>query len=169
MLCMLAKLDTAATEKLAALQDAAPADFPGRRPLHGHITLAAYTGPDEASFLRFGRTLADGLPAFSVAYEKLAVLEETSILAALPEKTGALAELHRRAAEVFGGELDPWTRDAAWLPHTTLFYAPEADLQALCRRLSANFAPFSARVCALEFSRVLPSGYEIPDRVSLPG
>jgi hypothetical protein len=68
----------------------------------------------------------------------------------------------------FGGELDKWTRDERWLPHVTLFYGPEADLPALCRQLDARFRPFSARVVALEFSRVLDPGYEIADRVLLP-
>ena len=166
MLCLIAKLDDTATETLAALRRALPGG--AGKPLYGHVTLAAYTGEDEAGFLRGCRELLAGLSAFSVQIGNLAVLEETSILAALPEKAGALDALHRRVAARFGGELDKWTRDESWLPHVTLFYGPEADLPALCRQLDARFRPFSARVVALEFSRVLDPGYEIVDRVLLP-
>ena len=69
--------------------------------------------------------------------------------------------------ERFGGELDKWTRAEAWRPHTTLYHGPGEDLQALCRRLSACFSPFPARVCSLAFSRVLDVGYEIVCSVAL--
>lgn len=166
MLCLIAKLDDTATETLAALRRALPGG--AGKPLYGHVTLAAYTGEDEAGFLRGCRELLAGLSAFSLRIETLEVLEETSILVALPEKAGMLAALHRRVAARFGGELDKWTRDESWLPHVTLFYGPEADLPALRRQLDARFRPFSARVIALEFSRVLDPGYEIADRVLLP-
>lgn len=165
MLCMIAKLDDDATETLAALRRAVPGG--PRRPLYGHITIAAYTGEDEAAFLRGGRELLAGLSAFSAEIRKLEVLEETSILVASPEKTGALDVLHRRIAARFGDALDRWTRDESWRPHVTLLYDPRADLKELCRRLSAAFTPFSARVRAVEFSRVLDEGYEIVDRVIL--
>lgn len=166
MLCMIAKLDETAVRRLRELQAAIPGAA-DRRPLYGHITLAAYTGEDEASFLRFGRELAAAFPAFSVPYEKLEVLAETSILVASPGRCPPLEELHRRAAERFGGELDKWTRAEAWRPHTTLYHGPGEDLQALCRRLSACFSPFPARVCSLAFSRVLDVGYEIVCSVAL--
>ena len=166
MLCLIAKLDDTATETLAALRRALPGG--AGKPLYGHVTLAAYTGEDEAGFLRGCRELLAGLSAFSLRIETLEVLEETSILVALPEKAGMLDALHRRVAARFGGELDKWTRDESWLPHVTLFYGPEADLPALRRQLDPRFRPCSARVVSLEFSRVLDPGYEIVDRVLLP-
>ncbi len=166
MLCLIAKLEAEATESLRALRRAALAPEPDPRPLHGHITLATYLGPEEA-FLRFGREELAGVPAFSVRYERLAVLEETSVLVALPAREGTLEALHRQVLARFGEELDRWTGSEVWLPHTSLLYDPEADLQALCRRLSAGFRPLTARVCALEFSRVLPDGYEILESLAL--
>ena len=52
MLCVIAKLDKRSTEKLMAIQKAAAPDTDGK-PLHGHITLAAYMGEDEAGFMAF--------------------------------------------------------------------------------------------------------------------
>ena len=42
MLCVIAKLDGAATEKLQALRRLAFPPGEAGRPLHGHITLATY-------------------------------------------------------------------------------------------------------------------------------
>ena len=108
MLCVIAKLDKRSTEKLTAIQKAAAPDADGK-PLHGHITLAAYMGEDEAGFMAFCAALLKDVSRFSVKYTHLAVLEETSIVAALAEKTGTLAALHRRIAEVYGGSLNEWT------------------------------------------------------------
>ena len=167
MLCVIAKLDKRSTEKLTAIQKAAAPDADGK-PLHGHITLAAYMGEDEAGFMAFCAALLKGVSCFAVKYTHLAVLEETSIVAALAEKTGTLAALHRRIAEVYGGSLNEWTgSDEAWLPHTTLLYDPKADLQKVCRETARRFAPFAAEVVRVEFSRVTPSGYEIIGRVAL--
>ena len=105
MLCLIAKLDDTATETLAALRRALPGG--AGKPLYGHVTLAAYTGEDEAGFLRGCRELLAGLSAFSVQIGNLAVLEETSILVALPEKAGMLDALHRRVAARFGGTAGP--------------------------------------------------------------
>lgn len=108
MLCVIAKLDKRSTEKLTAIQRAAAPDADGK-PLHGHITLAAYMGEDEAGFMAFCAALLKDVSRFAVNYTHLAVLEETSIVAALAEKTGTLAALHRRIAEVYGSSLNEWT------------------------------------------------------------
>ena len=90
MLCVIAKLDKRSTEKLTAIQKAAAPDADGK-PLHGHITLASYMGKDEAGFMAFCAALLKDVSRFAVKYTHLAVLEETSIVAALAEKTGTLA------------------------------------------------------------------------------
>lgn len=167
MLCVIAKLDKRSTEKLTAIQKAGAPDA-GLKPLYGHITLASYMGEDEAGFMAFCAALLKGASRFAVKYTRLAVLEETSIVAALAEKTGTLAALHRRIAEAYGGSLNEWTgSDEAWLPHTTLLYDPKADLPAVCREMAADYAPFTADIVGIEFSRVTPSGYAILGRTVL--
>ena len=159
MLCVIAKLDKRSTEKLTAIQKAAAPDADGK-PLHGHITLAAYMGEDEAGFMAFCAALLKDVSRFAVNYTHLAVLEETSI--------GTLPALHRRIAEVYGSSLNEWTgSDEVWLPHTTLLYDPKADLPAVCRKMAADFAPFTAGIVGIEFSRVTPPGYEILGRTDL--
>ena len=163
MLCLIAKLSEEATARLEAVRKAAGYD--ALKPLHGHITIATYMGEDEAAFIRFCREQLDGAAPFTVQYQKIEVLEETSVIVAVPEKTSMLEEIHRRVAEQYSNELDRWTKEDSWVPHTTLFFTPGAELREIYRKLLAAFAPFTARICGAEFSRVLDSGYEIVDRV----
>ena len=169
MLCAIARLDEEATRKLISLQKTAFGDAVCLKPLYGHITIAAYTGTEEARFIRSCRESLAGFSAFTVTYSKIEVLEETSIIVATPVKTGSLKEIHQIIAKQFEDSLDEWTKPDRWHPHTTLLFRPDSDLCAICRKVSAHFVPFPARVCSIEFSRVLPSGYEIIDRLDLPG
>ena len=169
MLCAIAKLDDEATGRLDALRRAAsPAGGPVRH-LYGHITLASFLGADEEELLRACRARLGSERAFSLHYEKLEVLHETSILVASPGPSETLRALRGRLVEGFRERLDPWTAEARWRPHTTLLFGPGLDLDRICRRLSRDFAPFPARVQRVELSRVLAEGYEILARFELRG
>lgn len=164
MLCVIAKLDEAATEKLAALRNSAA---PNSKALYGHITIAVYTGDSNALFIRSCRQLLRGIPPFDVAYTGIEVLEETSIIVAAPAENELLRALHRRIAEAFDASLDRWTKEGSWYPHTTLYYGPQADLRSIADRMRESFRPFTARIERIEFSLVLKDGYEIIDALDL--
>ena len=165
MLCVIAKLDGGATEKLMSIRKAALSDAAMRKPLHGHITIAAYTGDEVAQFIQFCKSQIGGISSFPVRYERIEVLEDTSIVVASPEKSGTLETLHRRIAEEYNCFLNRWTQVERWYPHTTLLYDPNSDLHRICRKISTYFMPFSAQVSKIEFSRVLESGYDIIDTI----
>lgn len=164
MLCLIARLDRDSTERLDRLRSSACAS---PRPLHGHITVAAYTGDNGEAFTAACRELAAGFPAFDVRYSRIEVLEETSIIVAIPEISEPFRMLQQRVSERFGDSLDRWTVGSAWTPHTTLIYDPDADLHALCRKISEQFSPFTAQISTLEFSRVLDRGYETAGSILL--
>lgn len=166
MLCVIAKLDGEATEKLMAIRKVALSDAVVK-PLYGHITIATYAGDNEAQFIRFCKSLLAGMRSFPVRYEKIAVLEATSIIVASPEKSGPLEALHLGIAKEYNCALHPWTQIGQWCPHTTLLYGPGLDLHRICREMSASFVPFSAQISGIEFSRVLESGYAIIDSAVL--
>ena len=168
MLCVIAKLDDASTGKLETLRRNAFPDYAAARPLHGHITIAAYVGDDETRFIHFCREAMDGIHSFTVAYETIEILEETSILAAIPSKTGVLDSLHQMIAAQFRDDLDRWTGSDRWYPHTTLLYNPKIDLHTLRRQMMKEFVPISADICRIEFSCVFENGYEIVDHMDLP-
>lgn len=172
MLCVIAKLDETATERLASIQKIAFPDSAPINPLHGHITLATYEGDDEVVFMQFCKQLFKELTSFSVEYKKVEVLEGTSdsapIIVASPERDGLLEDIHRRIAAAYNCSLNQWTQMDRWYPHTTLLYRPGVDLHPICHRMAATFVPFSTRICMIEFSRVLETGYDIIDRVELP-
>ena len=110
MLCAIARLDEEATRKLISLQKTAFGDAVCLKPLYGHITIAAYTGTEEARFIRSCRESLAGFSAFTVTYSKIEVLEETSIIVATPVKTGSLKEIHQIIAKQFEDSLDEWTK-----------------------------------------------------------
>ena len=167
MLCVIAKLDDAATKMLAAVREIAYGEQKIGRQLYGHITVATYISDDETGFINTCKGYLEDLPAFDIIYDKLEVLDETSIIVAVPGKTEALELLYQRIADTFNDALDQWTKRGAWYPHTTLYYDPEADLGAIRDRMAEQFVPVTAHIGAIEFSRVLESGYEIVDRVDL--
>ena len=168
MLCVIARIDPGARERLAALRRRAEAFVGEMGELYGHITLAAYLGDEEARFIASCRELLAGYAAFPVRYGRIEPLPATSILVASPEKEGALLALHDAIAEKWSGALDRWTGNDAWKPHTTLLYEPEGDLEAAAAALKEGFIPFAARVERIEFSRVEENGYTIVGAVDLP-
>ena len=122
----------------------------------------------EDRFIASCRELLSGCRAFSVRYGRIERLPATSILAASPDKEGALLALHDAIAEKWSGALDRWTGDEGWKPHTTLLYDPDGDLAAAEALLRKEFSPFAARVERIEFSRVEETGYTIVDHMDLP-
>ena len=167
MLCVIAKLDEEATQMLISLQKVAVPDPARRRALHGHITLAAYTGDDEVRVIQDCKELLAEHSSFTVMYEKTEILEETSILVAVPGKSSQLDTVHQNITNRYSDALDEWTRREKWVPHTTLFFSPGPELYEAYRRAAGQFVPFQARLCSIEFSRVLATGYEIVNRLNL--
>ena len=167
MLCAIARIDDAARRHLTALQAASEPLGVCARPVHGHITLATYLGPDEQAFIAACKAALAQQRAFTVRYARIAALEATAIIAALPEKAGELAAVQRRIAQPWAPALDRWTQPEVWLPHTTLLYAPRGNLQAFAQAMGQDFIPFSATVGHIEFSRVTEHGYDILDTLAL--
>lgn len=168
MLCVIAKIDDESTRKLADLQSAAKDFGLPPRNLYGHITLSAFVGSEEAAYMAFCKTVLRDVGAFSVFYEQMEVLSETSIIVASPRKRGALARIQAKLAAGWEDEMDKWTKPDVWRPHTTLMYKPDADLHEICERMTAVFRPFTAQIERIEFSKVTENGYRILDSIPLP-
>lgn len=167
MLCVIAKLDERSSARLNMIRGAAGRFGIGPKPVYGHITLAAYTGGDEKGFISACKEILGHFEPFEVLYERIDVLEATSIIVASPKNEGALDSIHREIAAAFENELDVWTRGSAWRPHTTLLYKPGTDLYPIARAMSEDFEPFPAQVQKVEFSLAEDSEYEIIDRITL--
>ena len=95
MLCAVAKLDPASTERLAKLRRMANQFGVFPKELHGHITLATYTGEDEAAFIASCKAILSGYEKFAVRYDKVdiwvSVPESESIIVAVPRRETAMA------------------------------------------------------------------------------
>lgn len=167
MLCVIAKLDDVATDKMLQLQKTAISVNTDTKTLHGHITVATYVGDKESCFIQSCKQLLKGFRSFDVIFDRIEVLEETSIIVATPVKSESLNSLHQKIAELFNESLDQWTKKVNWYPHTTLLFGPQLDLHGICHRMADSFVPFTANICKIEFSRVCENTYEIVDCVDV--
>ena len=167
MLCVIARLSPDASEKLLSVREAALPLVQEQAPFYGHITIATYLPEEDAGFAEDCGRIVRACPPFSVRYERIGLLSETSVIAAEPSCAGGLRALHRRIAGEFGAYLDQWTRDESWRPHTTLIYDPAAELDAVCQVMRRRFSPFETRISRIEFSRVEEAGYRILDAIDL--
>ena len=167
MLCVIAKIDEEAKARLDALcRIAEEFGFPPRY-LYGHITLVTYLGQEEDKFIQGSKAVLRSQTAFSVFYNRIEQLVPTPSIVASPDMTQELCSVHARLLEIAPSELDMWSSNDRWHPHTTLFYHTEADLQIISQRMQEEFAPFRANISSIEFSRVTDSGYVIVDSVTL--
>lgn len=167
MLCAIAIIDPAATERLAELEQAAKRfDIPPQD-VHGHITLAAYTGEDEEAFISSCKSILAGYGKFPVYYDAV----ETwicksgmkSFIGAFPRKEPVIMAIQKEIAGRWSAYLNEWTQENKWNPHTSLLYVQGADLSAVAEAMQEMFEPFAAQVDRIEFSRVHENGYEIID------
>lgn len=165
MLCVIAKLDNASTAYLQILQALAASHGARPKALHGHITLVTYMGDKEAEFITRCKEVLKEQKSFSVRYASLTVLPATSILTAMPEKSGSLVEVYQKLTAIAPERLNDWTKPEKWEPHTTLVYDPSVDLDAICARI--QFAPFTAQVSQIQFSRVIGNDCEVIDSLAL--
>ncbi len=167
MICVIAKLSPDAAEVLRSLRRAVIPDSSSVSPLYGHITIATYLPEKDEEFIQGCVKMIRGTPSFSVRYEKLEVLPETSIVVATPSRPDALLSLHSRIRDEYGKSLDRWTRGADWYPHTTLICDPAADLNAVRDKMLLHFVPFEAQIGRIELSKVEETGYSILAGVDL--
>lgn len=161
MVCAIAVVDAAARERLVKLAELAKAFGIPPRNIHGHITLATYVGKEETNFISSCKARLAGQTKFSVHYEKVAVWGPPPFIVAAPRKENAITALQKELTDGWAAGLDRWTQPDMWQPHTTLVTNPQADFASIAKAMEKAFAPFSAQVDRIEFSRVLEKGYEI--------
>lgn len=167
MLCAIAKIDSGSRDRLVKLAKLTEAFGIPPRNVHGHITLATYTGNEEDRFISSCKAVLFGYEKFSVCYDKIEVWHPSTIIVAVPRKEGAIAAIQKEISRGWTADLDKWTQENAWQPHTTLVVNPQADFKAIAEAMQGIFEPFAAQVDKIEFSRVYEDGYEIVDFIEL--
>ena len=167
MLCAIAKIDPVSKERLSKVQQTAEKFGIPVRDLYGHITLVTYVGNAEEAFIVSCKDMLHGYKSFCVRYDKVEVLPATQIIVASPIKKNEIATIHSEIVKAWAEELDQWSRETIWHPHTTLVYHPKADLNVIANAMQEKFSPFDARIEKIEFSRVTEDGYKIVDSIAL--
>jgi len=167
MLCAIAKLDPAASERLMELAKLTDSFGIPSRNVYGHITLATYVGDDEDRFISSCKAVLSGYEKFSICFDKIEVFASTSMIAAVPRAGKTIAAIQAGISRRWAADLNEWTRENVWQPHTTLVYDPHSDLEPIAKIMREKLEPFAAQVDRIEFSRVYENGYEIIDFIEL--
>lgn len=167
MLFVLGLIDSASNKILEDVRNKADALGAPIQPLYAHITFATYVGDDDAAFVASCKELLRNYKSFTVRFEKIEQLPDTSILAAFPIKEKELTVIHRDIVEAWKDSLTPWTQEDVWRPHTTLLNNSEIDLNSALHSIQSAFTPFDAKISRIEFSGKHENGFEIIDAVEL--
>ncbi len=167
MLFVLGLIDGASNSRLANIRKSVEEFDTQNLPLYAHITFATYVGDDDAAFVASCKELLREYKSFSVRFERIAQLPDTSILAAFPSKGKELTAIHKRIVAAWKEFLTPWTQEEVWQPHTTLMNDAEIDLNSALYTMQSAFTPFDAKISRIEFSRTHENGFEIIDAVEL--
>ena len=158
MLCAIAIIDPASTERLAELENATERfDIPPQD-VHGHITLATYTGDDEEVFISSCKSILSGYGRFPVYYDTVGTWicksGMKSFIGAFPRKEPVIMTIQREIAGRWSAYLNEWTQADSWRPHTSLLYVSGVDLSAVAEAMQREFEPFAAQIDRIEFTRV---------------
>ena len=175
MLCAIAIIDPAATERLTKLRQIAERFGIPPRDVHGHVTLATYIGDDEEAFISTCKAILSGYEKFPVYYDKVEIWPSESgaksFIVAAPRKEHTIVSIQREIARSWPADLNEWTREDMWSPHTSLLYVHEADLSAVAEAMQREFEPFVTQADRIEFSRVYENegkfSYEIVGFIEL--
>ena len=167
MLFVIGLIDNTSNKRLEAVRSRTESIGIPVRPLYGHITFATYLGNDDTAFIASCKNMLRNYKPYTIHFEKIDRLPNTSILAAFPIKEKELAAIHKCIVEKWKDTLTIWTQEEIWQPHTTLLNDAEADLNAVLQVMQDAFTPFDAEIARIEFSRVQENGFEIVDAVDL--
>lgn len=171
MLCAIAIVCPAATERLAELEKVTERFDISPQDVHGHITLATYIGNDEEAFISSCKSILSGYGKFPVYYDAVGTWicksGMKSFIGAFPRKEPVIIAIQKEIAGRWSPYLNEWTQADVWNPHTSLLYVQGADLSAVAEAMQEKFEPFATQVNRIEFSRVYDNGYEMVDSFEL--
>ena len=167
MLFVIGLIDNESNEKLENIRHNTERLGIPTASLYGHITFATYTGDDDSAFITSCKEILRQFEPFTIHFEKIGQLPNTSILAAFPTMDKEITALHKSIVDTWKDSLTPWTQEGIWKPHTTLLNDAEIDLNAALQAIQRVFTPFDAEIHRIEFSRVSENGFEIVDAIDL--
>ena len=168
MLCAIAIIDSSATERLRYLRRLSERFGAPPKDIHGHITLATYIGANEDSFISSCKTLLVGYKRFSVHYDRVTIFDSSAVIVAVPRRESILTAMQKEISGIWATDLNEWTQEDTWSPHTSLLYSRQLDLPAILRAMQEEFEPFTAQVDRIEFTHIHDDdSCELIDRLAL--
>ena len=148
MIDVILKLENSARARLSWIQSFAASFGIVPKPIYGHICLCSV----EPENIESCKSAVTGLAAFSVDFEKIDILPDAPVVAALAAREGALEEIHTRLCG-----------DADWTPCVELLKDPMVNMGWVRTAMREMFKPFTAKVVRVEFM----DGNTVVDAVEL--
>lgn len=167
MVCAIAIIDANSRARLAELAGLSERFGIPKRNVHGHITLATYIAGNEREFVLSCKESLSVHKRFSVRYDSIEIWSPPAFIVAVPRKENDIAVIQKKISDHWSQDLNEWTQNDVWRPHTTLVTNPQADFHSILEAMRERFEPFVAEVDRIEFSRVYENAYEIIDSVKL--
>lgn len=170
MLCVIAKIDKKSEEKLRELKDVESLFNIKTKPIYGHVTLLTYLNDNEKELINYCKEILQDFNSFYIKYDDIDIFRNTSAVIAKVKKDGMLLDLHNKLTSKYSGNLDCWTNNDKWTPHSTLIWKQGINLDEIAAEIKKQFKSFYAHVESIEFFRVLEDDnnkYEFVDRIEL--
>ena len=150
MIDVILKLENSARARLSWIQSFAASFGIVPKPIYGHIAL----GSVEQGEVEACKAALAGLTAFEVDFEKIDILPDVPVVAALAVRQGVLEDIHTKA---FG--------NGDWTPCVELLRDPMVNMSWVRSAMREMFQPFTAKVVRIEFM----DGQTLVDTVELTG
>ena len=150
MIDVILKLENSARARLSWIQSFAASFGIVPKPIYGHIALTAV----EETAVENCKAALEGLKAFSVDFEKIDILPDVPVVAALAVREGVLEDVHSKLCG-----------DGEWMPCVELLRDPMVNMGWVRSAMREMFQPFSAKVERIEFM----DGNAVVDALELKG
>lgn len=138
MIEVILKLDKSSRARLSWIQSFAASFGIVPKPIYGHISLGMIHDED----LHVCKESLNGRSAFAVDMDRIDILPNAPVIAAMAVKSDALEEIHRTV-----------TTDGDWIPCVELLRDSVMNLSWVRTAMAGMFQPFSARIERIEFMK----------------
>ena len=138
MIEVILKLDKSSRARLSWIQSFAASFGIVPKPIYGHISLGSI--PDE-DLIAYKESMK-GQAVFSVDMDRIDILPNAPVIAAMAVKSDALEEIHRTV-----------TADGNWIPCVELLRDSVMNLSWVRTAMAGMFQPFSAQIERIEFMK----------------
>lgn len=167
-ICIILTFDTETEKKLKQLKEVLYAFDIEFNHNHPHITIANYPGINPTMIKKYAEHFFKEVKQFPIVFSKVEVIK-SYLVAITPLDNPTLNTLYHNFHDAFDQLANEFTavKTGKFIPHISLLFEEERNLEPLVGALKAEFTSFTGYVTGVEVSEVLPTGFKILRRLEL--